>query len=87
MAVLSHFVVVLSFVSLSFFPNACLAASEMNAIDQCWKLNTIWRRSRQQLATCSVGFAGKMANNVGRDVILYKVSDPSDDPVSPKKGH
>uniref|UniRef100_A0A2K2ACI2 Pectate lyase domain-containing protein n=1 Tax=Populus trichocarpa TaxID=3694 RepID=A0A2K2ACI2_POPTR len=75
MAVLSHFVVVLSFVSLSFFPNACLAASEMNAIDQCWKLNTIWRRSRQQLATCSVGFAGKMANNVGRDVILYKATD------------
>ncbi|KAH8507624.1 hypothetical protein H0E87_009972 [Populus deltoides] len=27
-----------------------------------------------------------MANNVGRDVILYKVSDPSDDPVSPKQG-
>nr|TKR79276.1 hypothetical protein D5086_0000273350 [Populus alba] len=87
MAVLSHLVAVLSFVSLySFIPNACLAASEMNAIDQCWKLNTNWRRSRQLLATCSVGFAGKMTNNVGRDVILYKVSDPSDDPVSPKKG-
>ncbi|KAF3438124.1 hypothetical protein FNV43_RR20880 [Rhamnella rubrinervis] len=38
-----------------------------NAIDRCWRWNPNWRRNRQQLAACSVGFAGKMNNNMGRD--------------------
>ncbi|CAK7339135.1 unnamed protein product [Dovyalis caffra] len=86
MAVLRHLFVVVSIAILSFIPNACLGADKMNVIDQCWRLNPNWRRSRQQLATCSVGFAGKMTNNVGKDVTLYKVTDPSDDPVNPKQG-
>ncbi|KAI5596345.1 hypothetical protein BDE02_03G200800 [Populus trichocarpa] len=87
MVVLRHLVVVVvSIAILSFIPSACIAANKMNAIDQCWKPSPNWRRSRQQLASCSVGFAGKMTNNVGRDVVMYKVTDPSDDPVNPKQG-
>jgi pectate lyase len=87
MVVLRHLVVVVvSIAILSFIPSACIAANKMNAIDQCWKPSPSWRRSRQQLASCSVGFAGKMTNNVGRDVVMYKVTDPSDDPVNPKQG-
>jgi pectate lyase len=33
-----------------------------------------------------VGFAGKMTNNVGKNVLWYKVTDPSDDPVNPRQG-
>lgn len=35
---------------------------------------------------CSVGFSGKMTNNVGRGVRHYTVTDPSDDPVNPRPG-
>ncbi|KAJ1436586.1 Pectin lyase fold/virulence factor, partial [Sesbania bispinosa] len=59
---------------------------EMNVIDQCWRLNPEWRRHRQQLAHCSVGYVGKMTNNIGEDLIHYKVTDPSDDPINPKPG-
>lgn len=59
---------------------------DMNVIDKCWRTNEDWRRNRQQLATCSVGFAGKMNNNIGSDVIYYKVTDPSDHPLSPRPG-
>ncbi|KAI4355600.1 hypothetical protein L6164_004357 [Bauhinia variegata] len=41
-----------------------------------------WRRHRPQLATCFVGYAGKMTNNVGKDLIHYKVTDP----INPKPG-
>ncbi|QCD82458.1 pectate lyase [Vigna unguiculata] len=41
-------------------------------------------RRRSQLATCSVGYAGKMINNIGNDLIHYKVTDSSDDPINPK---
>ncbi|KAM7277829.1 hypothetical protein ACFE04_004963 [Oxalis oulophora] len=58
----------------------------LNPIDKCWRMNTQWRRNRQQLAMCSAGFAGKMTNNIGRDVTRYVVTDPSDDPVKPKPG-
>ncbi|CAI8588653.1 unnamed protein product [Vicia faba] len=59
---------------------------KMNMIDQCWKLNPEWRKYRQQLATCSVGYVGKMKNNTGKDLIHYKVIDSNDDPISPKPG-
>ncbi|KAJ9166443.1 hypothetical protein P3X46_021198 [Hevea brasiliensis] len=68
-----------------FTPNFCLA-QKMNPIDSCWRQNPEWRRNRQQLATCSVGFSGKMTNNIGKDIIRYKVTDPSDDPLNPKPG-
>ena len=58
----------------------------MNVIDKCWRWNPEWRNYRQQLATCSVGFAGKMTNNMGLDVTHYEVTDPSDDAVNPKPG-
>ncbi|KAL1538250.1 pectate lyase [Salvia divinorum] len=58
----------------------------MNVIDKCWRTNPDWRRNRQQLASCAVGFAGQMINNVGGDVINYKVTDPSDDPLNPRPG-
>lgn len=58
----------------------------MNIIDKCWRANPDWRRNRQQLASCAVGFAGQMINNVGNDVINYKVTDPSDDPLNPRPG-
>ncbi|KAI4351395.1 hypothetical protein L6164_005764 [Bauhinia variegata] len=58
----------------------------MNVIDNCWRWNPEWRRHRPQLATCSVGYAGKMTNNVGKGLIHYKVTDHSDDPINPKPG-
>ncbi|XP_054786037.1 putative pectate lyase 11 [Prosopis cineraria] len=58
----------------------------MNAIDQCWRMNPLWQRHRLQLATCSMGYAGKMTNNIGKDIIHYKVIDPNDDPINPKLG-
>ncbi|KAL2493197.1 Pectin lyase-like superfamily protein [Abeliophyllum distichum] len=58
----------------------------MNVIDKCWRTNPNWRSNRQQLAKCSVGYAGKMIENIGQDVTKYKVTDPSDDPLDPKPG-
>ncbi|KAH6773436.1 Pectin lyase-like superfamily protein [Perilla frutescens var. hirtella] len=59
----------------------------MNVIDKCWRTNPDWRRNRRQLATCTVGFAGKMTNNIGRDVVNYKVTDSGDeDPLNPRPG-
>ncbi|XP_022137719.1 putative pectate lyase 2 isoform X2 [Momordica charantia] len=58
----------------------------MNAIDRCWRSNPYWRRNRQQLGVCSVGFVGKMTNNIGRNLIRYQVTDPSDDPINPRPG-
>jgi len=31
-----------------------------------------------------VGYAGKMTNNIGKDLIHYKVTDPSDHPLNPR---
>lgn len=58
----------------------------MNVIDKCWRANPNWRNHRHQLATCSVGYAGKMIENIGQGVTKYKVTDPSDDPLDPKPG-
>jgi len=75
---------------LATMPNTTLAKKhghpEMNAIDACWRGNPKWAEQRQELAKCSLGFAGKMTNNVGEDVTNYVVTDPSDDPVNPKRG-
>ncbi|OVA10775.1 Pectate lyase/Amb allergen [Macleaya cordata] len=71
---------------LIFLAQPSFANSQMNVIDRCWRTNPNWRRNRQQLATCSVGFAGKMRNNIGRGVTHYKVTDPSDNPINPKIG-
>lgn len=38
------------------------------------------------MATCSVGFAGKMKENIGSGLRHYRVTDPSDDPVNPRPG-
>lgn len=59
---------------------------KMNMIDQCWKLNPEWRKYRQQLATCSVGYVGKMTNNISKGLIHYRVTDSNDDPINPKPG-
>ncbi|KAK1304993.1 putative pectate lyase 2 [Acorus calamus] len=83
----------LSLVILFIFFNAGLAQkrrrngrSQLNVIDQCWRRNPYWASNRQQLASCSVGFAGKMSNNMGRGVRHYVVTDPSDDPLNPRRG-
>lgn len=57
-----------------------------NVIDKCWRTDVNWRNQRQQLAKCSVGYAGKMTNNIGDDVVKYVVTDISDDPLNPKPG-
>ncbi|KAK6928183.1 Pectate lyase [Dillenia turbinata] len=62
------------------------ASVRMNVIDRCWRRDVNWRSNRQKLATCSVGFAGKMWNNIGGGIIHYQVTDPSDDPVNPRPG-
>ncbi|KAG9459483.1 hypothetical protein H6P81_003991 [Aristolochia fimbriata] len=62
------------------------SASGMNVIDRCWRRDGNWIRNREQLARCSVGYAGKMTNNIGSGTRHYVVTDPSDDPVNPRPG-
>jgi len=71
---------------LSFAKQSKINGLKMNVIDRCWRQNPEWRTYRSQLATCSVGYAGKMINNIGNDLIHYKVTDSSDDPINPKVG-
>ncbi|KAK5777926.1 hypothetical protein PVK06_045893 [Gossypium arboreum] len=78
------FTLALFMVTLMVSPSSSLA--NMNVIDKCWRGNPLWRSERQQLAKCSVGFAGKMINNIGKDIEKYKVTDLFDDPLSPKSG-
>ncbi|GKV05360.1 hypothetical protein SLEP1_g17382 [Rubroshorea leprosula] len=78
-----HFLLAL-FTFVLFVSNSTFA--QMNVIDQCWRWNPNWRSHRLELAKCSVGFAGKMINNIGKGVVHYKVTDPSDDPLNPKPG-
>ncbi|KAK7386507.1 hypothetical protein VNO78_26785 [Psophocarpus tetragonolobus] len=85
---------ILVIISITIFtPKLCFATKQvkieslvMNQIDQCWRFNPEWRKHRSKLATCSVGYAGKMTNNIGKDLILYKVTDPNDNPINPKFG-
>ncbi|KAK7280934.1 hypothetical protein RIF29_08510 [Crotalaria pallida] len=55
-----------------------------NPIDDCWRCDPNWEKNRKHLADCAIGF-GKQAIG-GRDGKIYVVTDPSDDPVSPKPG-
>ncbi|XP_057443661.1 probable pectate lyase 4 [Lotus japonicus] len=72
--------------NLSSAKKSKIIGLKMNVIDRCWRPNPEWRRHRSQLATCSVGYASKMKNNIGDDLIHYKVTDPSDDPINPRPG-
>jgi pectate lyase len=89
--ILWHFVSVIVIVifftpELSFAKQSKLMGLKMNMIDSCWRPNPEWRRHRTQLSTCSVGYVGKMTDNIGNDLIHYKVTDPNDDPITPKPG-
>ncbi|KAL9673327.1 hypothetical protein QQ045_029583 [Rhodiola kirilowii] len=61
-------------------------AKKLNVIDKCWRSDPRWVHNRERLATCSVGFAGKMSHDIGKGLIQYVVTDPSDDPVNPRPG-
>ncbi|GAB4842657.1 hypothetical protein Ancab_012630 [Ancistrocladus abbreviatus] len=76
----------LTFVVGNLAKQASLQSLNLNAIDSCWRWNPNWCNQRQQLATCSTGFAGKMKNNIGETVTNYIVTDPSDDAINPKPG-
>ncbi|XXG39468.1 hypothetical protein AAC387_Pa01g0421 [Persea americana] len=67
-------------------PTIATRSSRMNVIDRCWRRHPNWARNRPLLAMCSIGFTGKMTNNVGRGVRHYTVTDPSDDPINPRPG-
>lgn len=69
---------------LSFAKQSKINGLKMNVIDRCWRTNPKWRGHRYQLATCSMGYAGKMINNIGNNLIHYKVTDSSDDPINPQ---
>ncbi|MED6212156.1 hypothetical protein PIB30_080473 [Stylosanthes scabra] len=90
--ILWHFVLVIVIATL-FTPNSTCAKKskiigmKMNMIDQCWRWNRQWRSQRAQLANCSIGYAGKMINNIANNnLIYYQVTDPTDDPINPKLG-
>lgn len=74
--------------TLLLCPTTILAkrSKELNVIDACWRWDPHWHKHRDILASCSVGFAGKMLNNMGRGVTHYKVTDPSDDAMNPRPG-
>ncbi|KAL3627447.1 hypothetical protein CASFOL_028810 [Castilleja foliolosa] len=56
----------------------------MNPIDTCWRAKSNWATNRRALADCAVGF-GKNAIG-GKYGATYVVTDPSDNPSSPKPG-
>ncbi|CAK8536959.1 unnamed protein product [Lathyrus sativus] len=84
--VLTIVVVIFFIPKLSSAKKSKLIGMNMNMIDRCWRLNPEWGRQRQQIATCSIGYVGKMTNNIGKDLIQYEVTDPNDDPINPKIG-
>ncbi|KAK3225873.1 hypothetical protein Dsin_005735 [Dipteronia sinensis] len=46
-----------------------ILATQMNVIDRCWRTDPNWWSNRQQLAKCSVGFAGVAC------FLIYKASE------------
>ncbi|RYQ88447.1 hypothetical protein Ahy_B09g095633 isoform B [Arachis hypogaea] len=91
-SILWHFVLPI-FLATLFSPSPTYGAKQskiigmkMNVIDRCWRRDPQWRSHRAQLANCSIGYAGKMMNNIGSDLIHYEVIDPTDDPINPKPG-
>ncbi|KAM4074913.1 hypothetical protein ACB094_10G130000 [Castanea mollissima] len=90
-AILWHFalalvIVILSASNVSLAKKTKTTGLKMNVIDHRWRWNPDWRRNRQQLATCLVGYVGKMTNNIGRGLTQYVVTEPSDNPINPKPG-
>ncbi|KAK4354501.1 hypothetical protein RND71_026695 [Anisodus tanguticus] len=81
----SYFMLTLLF-TMQIITSSTSFVHGFNAIDKCWRTDPNWRSHRQQLAKCSVGYAGKMINNIGPDVVKYKVTDNSDNPLNPKPG-
>lgn len=82
-------IALLAFSMLITLPNFTIAkrkGGRMNVIDRCWRRDPNWRNHRDQLAKCSVGYAGKMNNNIGGDLTWYVVSDPTDNAIYPKPG-
>ncbi|XP_057980400.1 putative pectate lyase 2 [Malania oleifera] len=71
----------LCLLSFSTFPYSIYA---INPIDSCWRKDPNWASNRHAFADCSVGF-GKNATG-GKAGKTYEVTDPSDDPMSPKPG-
>ncbi|WVZ95479.1 hypothetical protein U9M48_041239 [Paspalum notatum var. saurae] len=67
-------------------PTSTAVVHGANVIDRCWRGQPDWAANRQRLASCSVGFAGKMRQNRGAGVTQYTVTDPGDDPVAPRPG-
>ncbi|KAK9204969.1 hypothetical protein WN943_015234 [Citrus x changshan-huyou] len=82
MAILWHFAIVVS-IAIVFIPTSTLP---MNVTDQCWRKNPNWHMHQCQVATCSMSFSGKITDNVGKDIVHYKVTDPGDDTINPKLG-
>ncbi|WOL13351.1 hypothetical protein Cni_G22121 [Canna indica] len=78
-------ILALSLILFTFVSEAS-ATRRMNVIDRCWRRDRRWAAERQHLARCSVGFAGRMRQNIGRGLTRYTVTDPSDDPVRPRPG-
>ncbi|XP_057959145.1 putative pectate lyase 2 [Malania oleifera] len=56
----------------------------MNTIDSCWRAAPNWASNRHALADCAVGFGCNATG--GKYGKLYVVTDPSDDPINPKRG-
>nr|XP_027085775.1 putative pectate lyase 2 [Coffea arabica] len=55
-----------------------------NAIDTCWRKHGDWATNRQALADCAKGYGAGAQG--GKNGATYVVTDPSDDPINPKKG-
>jgi pectate lyase len=77
---------VLAFLFVILYSTVAANLQGANIIDGCWRGQRDWAVNRQRLATCSVGFAGKMHQNRGPGVAAYTVTDPGDDPVRPRPG-
>lgn len=57
---------------------------DFNVIDNCWRNNPKWASNRQALADCPKGYGADAQG--GKNGAFYVVTDPSDDPINPKKG-
>lgn len=70
--------------NVSFNERSLSEHSSLNAIDSCWRGNFRWAKQRKQLADCAIGFGSQTVG--GKYGEFYVVTDPSDDPISPKRG-
>ncbi|XP_077243760.1 putative pectate lyase 5 isoform X2 [Tasmannia lanceolata] len=65
-------------------PSPTASCGTGNPIDDCWRCDPNWDKSRKKLADCAIGF-GKDAKG-GKDGEFYVVTDPSDNATNPKPG-